>query len=111
MPPRPMRALLPMLPPHRRGCKCRDARRIRCSSADLVVKTPVDRTVSSIVTTGCLLVVLLDNGPTAPWIRQDLLGPPRLVGGGCATPITSPDKAEVSGSSPLSPTPSNRPVY
>ena len=31
-------------------------------------------TVRSIVTTGCLLVVLLDNGPTAPWIRPDLPG-------------------------------------
>ncbi len=60
-------------------------------------QTPVDRTVSSIVTTGCLLVVLLDNGPTAPWIRPDLPGRPRRVGGGCATPITSPDKADVSG--------------
>jgi hypothetical protein len=61
-------------------------------------------TASSIVTTGCLLVVLLDNGPTTPWIRPDLTGRPRRVGGGCATPTTSPDKAEVSGSSPLRPT-------
>ena len=58
----------------------------------------------SIVTIGCLLVVLLDNGPTAPWIRPDLPGRPRRVTGGCATPINSPDKAEVSGSSPLRPT-------
>jgi hypothetical protein len=42
--------------------------------------------VRSIVTTGCLLVVLLDNGPTAPWIRPDLPGRPRRVTGGCATP-------------------------
>jgi hypothetical protein len=43
-------------------------------------------TVCSIVTTGCLLVVLLDNGPTALGIRPDLSGRPRRVGGGCATP-------------------------
>ena len=63
-------------------------------------------TMRSIVTTGWLLVVLLDNGPTAAWIRPDVPGPPRRVGGGCATAIISPDKAEVSGSSPLRPTPS-----
>ena len=61
-------------------------------------------TVRSIVTIGCLLVVLLDNGPTAPWIRPDIPGRPLRVTGGCATPINSPDKAEVSGSSPLRPT-------
>ena len=52
-------------------------------------------TVRSIVTTGCLLVVLLDNGLTAPWIRPDLPGRPRRFTGGCATAINSPDKAEV----------------
>ena len=62
------------------------------------------RRMTAQLTTGCLLVVLLDNGPTAPWIRPDLPGRPRRVGGGCATTRDSPDKAEVSGSSPLRPT-------
>ena len=32
------------------------------------------RNVSRLFTIGCLLVVLLDNGPTVPLIRPDLLG-------------------------------------
>jgi hypothetical protein len=59
---------------------------------------------TNIGTTRYLLVVLLVNGPRAPWIRPDLLGRPRRVGGGCATPMTPPDKAEISGSSPHRPT-------
>ena len=47
-------------------------------------------TVRSIVTTGCLLVVLLDNGPTAPWIRPDLPGRPRRVGGNLCHPHDFP---------------------
>ena len=65
----------------------------------------VDETVSPIVTTGCQLVVLLDNGPTAPWIRPDLPGRPRRIGGGGATAITSPDKAAVEPGRRLCPRP------
>jgi hypothetical protein len=56
---------------------------------------------------GRLLVILLDNGRATACIGLDLPGRPRPVRRGGATPSTSPDKAEVSGSSPLRPTPAN----